>query len=466
MKKHTVDMTTGSIFRHIIKFTIPIMIAGVLQTLYNAADTVVVGKFAGKEALAAVGSTGSAINLIIGIFVGLSSATNVIVARKFGAGNKSGVSKAVHTAISACIMGGIFLSLLGIFFCRKILVLMGSPDDVIDLATLYMRIYFAGLPVMLLYNFGSAVMRAVGDAKRPTYYLMCAGLINISLNLVFVIVFNMSVAGVAIATVVAQFISAALVLRSLIKTEECFKLDIKKLKIHPAELKEMVLLGVPAGIQGSLFSLSNVIIQSSINRCGSDTVAGNGAAASIEGMVYIAMNAFFHGVLTFTGQNLGAHRFDRIKKGYWTTFFISLAFGVVLSQTVVLLSPFLLRMYTDSEAVVAVGKMRISIICATYFLCGLMEVGTGALRGLGVANRAMITSLIGACGLRLLMTYLGAPYKKAEDLKILFYSYPLSWMLTGGALMIFFFAIVRSREKKWKAHIDEKEKQQNSLAQS
>lgn len=455
MRKHTVDMTKGSILRHIIAFAIPVMIAGVLQTLYNAADTVVVGKFAGKEALAAVGSTGSAISLIIGVFVGLSSATNVIVARKFGAGNKSGVSKAVHTAIAACITGGIILSALGIFFCRKILMLMGSPDDVIDLATLYMRIYFAGIPVMLIYNFGSAVMRAVGDARRPTYYLMGAGLINVSLNLIFVIVFKMSVAGVALATIIAQCVSAFLVIRSLVKTEECFKLDIRKIKIHSEELLEMIKLGVPAGIQGSLFSLSNVIIQSSVNSCGSDVIAGNSASASIEGMVYIAMNSFFHAVLTFTGQNLGAHRFDRIKKGFWTTLCVSMVFGIILSQSVVLLSPLLLKLYTNSDVVIEFGIMRMNIICALYFLCGFMEVGTGSLRGLGVANRSMLTSLIGACGLRLVMTYLGAPYKEAEDLKFLFYSYPISWILTGTVLMIFFFTIVKSREKKWAKQFNE-----------
>lgn len=460
MKKHTVDMTKGSIFRHIIAFAIPVMIAGVLQTLYNAADTVVLGKFAGKEALAAVGSTGSAINLMLNIFIGLSSATNVVVARKFGAGNKSGVSKAVHTAIAVCITGGIFLAIMGIIFCKKILILMGSPDDVIDLATLYMRIYFTGIPVVLLYNFGSAVMRAVGDAKRPTYYLMGAGIINVTLNLLFVIVFDMSVAGVALATIIAQCISAFLVLRSLVKTEECFKLDIKKIKIHREQLREMIALGIPAGIQGSLFSLSNVIIQSSINSCGSDVIAGNSAAASIEGMVYIAMNSFFHAILTFTGQNLGAHKFDRIKKGFWTTFCISMIFGIILSQSVLLLSPLLLNLYTNSDVVIKFGEMRMGIICATYFLCGLMEVGTGSLRGLGVANRAMFTSLIGACGLRLVMTYLGAPYKEAEDLKFLFYSYPISWILTGVALMIFFFSIVKSREKKWKEHLQSKQNNQ------
>lgn len=462
MKKHTVDMTQGSILRHIIAFAIPIMIAGVLQTLYNAADTIVVGKFAGDRALAAVGSTGSAINLMLNIFVGLSSATNVIVARKFGAGNKSGVSKAVHTAVAVCIAGGVFLAVMGIVFCKKILILMGSPKDVIDLSTLYMRIYFAGIPVVLLYNFGSAVMRAVGDAKRPTYYLMGAGIINVSLNLVFVIVFNMSVAGVALATIIAQTVSASLVLRSLVKTQECFKLDIKKIKIHKAELREMILLGIPAGIQGALFSLSNVIIQSSVNSCGSIVIAGNSAASSIEGIVYIAMNAFFHAALTFTGQNLGAHKFKRIRQGFWTTFCISFIFGFILSQSVLWFSPLLLRMYTDSEVVVAVGNVRMSVICATYFLCGLMEVATGSLRGLGVANRAMFTSLVGVCGVRLLMTYMGAPYKEAADLKFLFYSYPISWILTGGVLMIFFFAIINSREKKWNAHIAQKTEMQGT----
>ncbi len=453
MKKHTVDMTKGSILRHIIAFAIPVMIAGVLQTLYNAADTVVVGKFAGKEALAAVGSTSSAINLLLGVFIGLSSATNVIVARKFGAGNKSGVSKAVHTAIAVCITGGVFLAVMGIVFCKKLLILMGSPEDVIDLSTLYMRIYFAGIPVVLLYNFGSAIMRAVGDAKRPTYYLMGAGLINVTLNLLFVIVFDMSVAGVALATIIAQAVSALLVLRSLVKTEECFKLDIKKIKIHKDELREMILLGVPAGIQGAMFSLSNVIIQSSINSCGSTVIAGNSAASSLEGIVYIAMNAFFHATLTFTGQNLGAHQFKRMRKGFWTSFCVSLIFGLTVSQLILWLSPLLLRMYTDSDTVIAVGVDRMSVICATYFLCGLMEVATGALRGLGVANRAMFTSLVGVCGVRLLMTYLGAPYKESSDLKFLFYSYPISWVITGGVLMIFFFTIVKSREKKWQEHL-------------
>lgn len=449
MKKHTVDMTRGSIFRHIVAFAIPIMIAGVLQTLYNAADMVVVGKFAGKQSLAAVGSTSSAINLMLNIFVGMSSATNVIVARKFGAGNKSGVSKAVHTAVAVCLAGGIILAIAGILLSKQILLWMGSPEDVIELSTLYMRIYFAGVPATLLYNFGSAIMRAVGDAKRPTYFLMGAGLINVSLNLLFVIVFHMNVAGVALATMIAQAVSATLVLRCLVKTDDCYKLDIKKIRMHMSEFKEILLLGIPAGIQGSVFSLSNVIIQSSINACGSDAMAGNSAASSVEGMVYIAMNSFFHATLTFVGQNYGAHNFRRIRRGYCTSLCVAAVFGATISTVVSAFAPFFLSFYTDSPKVIEVGVMRMSVVCATYFLCGIMEVCSGALRGMGVATRSMITCLIGACGVRLVMTLLGAPYSQASDLKILYASYPISWTLTATTLAILFFVILNNREKKW-----------------
>ena len=455
MKKHTVDMTQGSIFKLIIKFAIPIMLAGVLQTLYNAADMVVVGKFAGKNDLAAVGSTSSAINLLISIFVGLSSATNVIVARKFGAGNKSGVSKAMHTAIAVCVCGGTALMILGMLLSRKILVLMDSPDDVIELATLYMRIYFIGVPAMLLYNFGSATMRAVGDAKRPTYFLMASGIINVSLNLVLVIIFKMGVAGVAIATVIAQFVSALLVLRCLVKADDCYRLELKKIKIYTAELKEIVSLGVPAGIQSALFSISNVIIQSSINAVGSDAIAGNSAAVSVEGMVYIAINAFFHSTLTFVGQNYGAHNFKRIRKGFWVSMAVSIAVGSIFSIVVAKNAGFFVGFYTDIPEVRDVGIMRMRIVCALYFLCGMMEVATGAMRGMGVAFRSMITCIIGVCFVRLTTVIIGAPYKDVSDLKILYYSFPISWTITTAILTILFFAILKNREKKWEKEIND-----------
>lgn len=453
MKKHTVDMTKGNILRLLIAFAIPIMIAGVMQTLYNAADMIVVGKFAGKESLAAVGSTSSAINLLINTFVGLSSATNVIVARKFGAGNKSGVSKAVHTAVYVCIVGGIILSALGILLSEKILVLMESPSDVIKLSTLYMRIYFIGIPVMLLYNFGSAIMRAVGDAKRPTYFLMISGIINVSLNLLFVIVFKMGVAGVAIATVISQLVASLLVLRCLIKTDDCYKIEINKIKMYMSEFKEILALGIPAGLQSAIFSLSNVLIQSSINAVGSDAMAGNSAAVSVEGIVYIAMNAFFHSTLTFTSQNYGAHNFKRIKKGFIISMATALGFGIVISIIFTKFSGFFLSFYTDTDIVENIGIMRMQRVCALYFLCGLMEVAGGGLRGMGVAVRSMITCVVGVCLVRVIAVVAGAPYNEISDLNILYNSYPVSWTITTIILTAFFFAILRKREKNFKEKV-------------
>jgi len=452
MKKHTVNMTQGSILSQIIAFAIPIMIAGVLQTLYNAADMIVVGKFAGKVSLAAVGSTSSAVNLLINIFLGLSSATNVIVARKFGAKNENGVSKTVHTAITVSVIGGIFVSIIGILTAKQILLWMSSPEDVIELATLYMRIYFIGVPATLLYNFGSAVLRAVGDAKRPTYFLMLSGIINVLLNLLFVIVFKMGVSGVAVATVISQVFAAALVVMCLRKTDDCCKFSIRKARVHGDELKEMLFLGIPAGIQSSIFSISNIIIQSSINSCGSDVMAGNSAAASIEGIVYIAMNAFFHTTITFVGQNYGAHNFRRMRRGFWTAMVLVAVFGAMLSFGVYAMSEFLLSFYTDSNSVVEIGKQRLGIVCTMQFLCGFMEIGTGGLRGMGVAVRSMITCLVGVCGIRIFMTAVGAPYKVANDLVILYYSYPISWVITTVILVIFFMAISFSREKEWEEH--------------
>ena len=455
MKKHTVDMTKGSIFRHIIVFALPIMLSGILQSLYNAADMIVVGKFAGKQSMAAVGSTTSAINLLLNIFIGLSSATNVIVARKFGAGNKNGVFKSVHTAITVCFAGGAVVTLLGVLLSKQVLLWMNSPSDVIELATLYMRVYFLGIPAVLLYNFGSAILRSVGDSKRPTLFLMISGLINVTLNLVFVIVFKMDVAGVALATIISQLFSAILVLRCLVKTDECYKLEFKKLKIFASEFKEMLMLGIPAGIQGSLFSISNVIIQSSINSVGSDAMAGNSAASSIEGIVYIALNAFFHATLTFVGQNYGAHDFKRIRKGVGIGLITAFVTGVIVGSISVIFSEFFVQFYTNSEHVSQIACQRVKYVCIAYFLCGMMEVGTGSLRGIGVATRAMLICVAGVCGIRIITTMAFAPYKEVADLIPLYLSYPVSWALTGGMLLTTFFIILRKREKRWNKHLSE-----------
>ena len=457
MKKRTIDMTQGNIFKTLIKFTIPIIIANVLQTLYSAADMIVVGKFAGKESLAAVGSTTPAINIMITVFIGMSSASNVIVARKFGAGNKAGVEKAMHTAMALCIVGGIVLAFAGVFLSKSILTLMNCPADVINLSVLYMRIYCLGIPAMLLYNFGSAITRALGDSRRPTYYLAASGLINVALNLVLVIGFEMGVAGVAIATITSQIISATLVVINLRRFDEETRLSMRKIRFYGNELREMLLLGIPAGIQSSIFTFSNLIIQSSINSCGSATMAGNSAGSSVENIFYVATSAFFHSIITFMGQNIGAKRFDRIKKGYWVGFSSAGALGLVLSAVLILFAEPLVSIYTDSKEAIQIGAERIIIIGGTQFLCGLMEVAAGALRGIGVASRSMITCLIGVSGVRLLMNWIGAPFANPEDLKILYYSYPISWILTTVALTVSFFSIVNSRERKWKEKLAMKE---------
>lgn len=450
MKKHTVDMTQGNIFKTLIKFTIPIIIAGVLQALYTAIDMAVVGKFSGSGSLAAVTSTTPAINLMINVFIGMSSATNVIVARKFGAGNKSGVEKAMHTAIAVCLAGGLIITITGIAMAKNVLTWMKCSPDVISLSTLYMRMYFIAVPATLVYNFGSAIMRAFGDAKRPTYFLAISGLVKVLLNLLFVIVFKWDVAGVAVSTIISQLLAATLVVITLRKFDEGVKLSIRKIKFHANELREILLLGIPAGIQSSIFSLSNVIIQSSINSCGTATMSANGAASSIENIHYVAINAFFHSMIAFIGQNVGAKKFDRIKKSFWIGLASSGIFGFLLSLVLIVFAEPLLGIYVDSKEVIKIGAERMIIVGGTQFLCGFMEIGTGSLRGLGVANRSMFTCLIGSCGVRLLMNWMFYPYNDPKDLVPLYYSYPISWIITSAALVIFFFAIVSSREKKWK----------------
>lgn len=450
MKKHTVDMTRGNILKLIIAFAIPIMVSGVLQTLYTAADMIVVGKFAGKEALAAVGSTSPAINMMLNIFIGMSSATSVIVARKFGAGDKSGVSKAVHTAITVCISGGVLLAIAGVLLSKKILLWMSSPEDVINLSTLYMQIYFMGIPASLLYNFGSAILRAVGDSKRPTYYLMLAGIVNFLLNLVFVIVFKLDVAGVALATVISKIMSAGLVLRNLVKTDECYRLIVKKIRAYSEDLKEIIFLGIPAGMQGVVVAFSNILIQSSINSCGSDAMAGNSAASSVESIVYTAMNAFFHATLTFVGQNYGAHDFKRIRRGFGAGLMSAFAVGVVICGTVVTFSSFFVRFYTDNPYVMDIACLRLRYVCTAYFLSGIMEVGLGGLRGIGVATRAMLICVLGVCGVRIITTILASPYETVSDLIPLYISYPVSWAITAAMLAGTFFLILRNREREWK----------------
>lgn len=444
-KKYEIDMCNGPLLGKILIFSLPLMLSGILQLLFNAADIVVVGRFAGNHALAAVGATSSLINLLVNLFIGLSVGANVLVARFYGSGQEKEIGETVHTAVLTALVGGLFLVFVGLFLSRPLLDLMGTPDDVIEHATLYMRIYFAGMPVMLLYNYGSSILRAVGDTKRPLFYLSIAGVVNVLLNLLFVIVFHMGVAGVALATVLSQCISAFLILRCMMRTESSYKLVLSQLKIHKDKLGKMMKIGIPAGIQGSLFSISNVLIQSSVNSFGSVAMAGNTAASNIEGFVYTSMNALHQTSLSFTGQNFGARNYKRIVKILVMCLGLVTAIGLVLGNGAFLLGRQLLGIYSPDPEVIEYGIIRLSIICTLYFMCGLMEVVVGSLRGMGYAIMPMLVSLAGACGLRVVWVY--TVFAMNRSLLVLYISYPVTWGITFLVHLICFM-VVFPRAKK------------------
>lgn len=435
-KKYEIDMCSGPLLGKIMIFYVPLMLSGVLQLLFNAADIVVVGRFAGNEALAAVGSTGSLTNLIVNLFIGLSVGTNVLVARFYGAKQDGELTETVQTAIATAMAGGIILIFLGFFLSKPALGWMGTPDNVIEHSVLYMRIYFVGMPFMMVYNFGSAVLRAVGDTKRPLYYLLIAGVINVILNLIFVIAFSMGVAGVAAATVISQAVSAALVVRCLIRTDSAYRLELQGIKIVPDKLLKMIQIGVPAGMQGALFSISNVLIQSSVNSFGSVAMAGNTAGSNIEGFVYTAMNAFHQAAISFSGQNYGARKYKRISRVLLICELLVLGVGIVLGNAAYLLGGTLLKLYTVDPEVIQYGILRMRIICTTYCLCGMMDVAVGALRGMGYAIMPMLVSLTGACLFRVVWIY--TVFQSYRTLECLYISYPISWGLTFAVHMVCF----------------------------
>lgn len=430
-KEYSINMTEGALFPKIVSFTIPLILSGLLQLLFNAADMIVAGRFVGKQALAAIGSTSSLINLLVNVFLGLSTGANVLVARFFGSGKEKDVSETVHTSIFISLISGLFLAVIGIIFAPKILVLMGTPDDILELSGLYIRIYFAGMPLSMLYNFSSAILRAIGDTKRPLYYLTIAGAINAVCNVIFIVAFGMSVDGVAYATVLSQGISAFLTTKCIMQTDECYKFEIKKMRIYKDKLLQILRLGLPAGFQGALFSISNVLIQSSVNSFGSDAMAGNTAASNIEGFIYVAMNSWHHTCLCFTSQNYGAKRFDRIKKTFLTCQALVTSVGFALGALALSIGPSLLTIYAgeaDKDVVIHYGMIRMGIIMLTYFTCGTMDVCVGAIRGLGYSIMPMIVSLMGACGFRILWIF--TVFQKYHTLKCLYISYPVSWILT------------------------------------
>ncbi len=447
-KKYEIDMCNGPILKKMLLFAIPLMFSSMLQLLFNAADIIVVGQFAGGNSLAAVGSTSSLINLLTNLFIGLSVGANVLVARYYGAKQEENLSKTIHTAITLSVIGGCILTIVGLVGAPFILKLMKTPTAVLGLAILYLRIYFIGMPAMMVYNFGAAILRAKGDTKRPLYFLAIAGVINVILNLIFVICFHMDVAGVALATVISQCVSAFLVVKTLMDGEDEQRLDLKKLKIHSDIFVKILQIGLPAGFQGTLFSLSNVVIQSSINSFGEITMEGSAAASNIEGFVYMAMNAFHQAAISFTSQNVGAGKYDRVGKILLTALGSVTVVGLIMGNLAYIFAEPLLSCYSKNPAAIAEGVTRLSIICTTYALCGVMDVMVGSLRGLGYSIAPMIVSLLGACAFRIVLLSTIFNIDMFHKIETVYYTYPVSWILTFGAHIVTYIIVRKHMNKR------------------
>ncbi len=446
MKRKTdaIDMVNGSIFKSVVAFVIPLILGNILQLLYNAADIIVVSRYAGSKAMASVGATGSLCSLIISLFIGLTAGASVVVSRCYGARDEKGVHKAVHTSIAIGIVAGIIASTIGVLCSGYFLRLMGTPEgEVLDGAVLYMKIYFIGVPAALIYNFGASILRATGDTRRPLYILAFSGIVNVVLNLIFVICLNMSVDGVAIATAVSNYISAILVVCILVRADGVHRLNLKKLKFYKNELVSIVKIGLPAGVQSSLFAVANTLIQSSVNTFGTAAIAGAAASGNIEGFVYTAMNAFYQAAITGVSQNYGAKNEKGLRKTVKVCAASVAVVGFSLGLATVIFARPLLGIYiVDSQEAIDFGLTRMLFVGLPYFLCGIMEVQAGQLRGLGYSTTAMINSLVGACGFRILWIMLVLPLNHTPE--ILFLCWPISWIL----VIIMHFVCYKAVKKK------------------
>lgn len=447
-KSVQINMTEGSVVTKLLSFSIPLILSSVLQLLFNAADIVVVGRFAGDDSLAAVGSTGSLINLLVNLFTGLSIGTNVVAANFFGAGKKKEVQDSVHTAMLLSILSGIILTFVGVLGVEFILRLMQAPENVLKLAALYLKIYFGGITATMIYNFGSALLRAKGDTQRPLYILLITGTINLILNLIFVICFKMNVAGVGLATVISQCIAAFLIVLILCGEKDDFHLDLKQLKINSNILIKFIKIGLPAGFQGIMFSFSNVIIQSFVNSFGAVVIAGNSAACNLEGFIYTSMNGFSQGSLTFCSQNMGARKKDRIKKIVFISQIIVLFVGAILGAVFLFFGNSLMSIYSKNPEVVAAGLERLKVIFTTYYLCGMMDCMANSVRGTGHSLMPVVVTLIGACAYRLVWLYTLFNFEVFRTPFTIYVSYPISWILTFIAHTICFIICFRKIDFK------------------
>ncbi len=447
-RKQDMNMTEGPLLGRMILFTLPVMASGVLQLIFNAADVAVVGKFVGEAAMAAVGSCGSLINLITNLFIGLAVGAGVIAAQDLGAKRYDDVRKLISTALTSSLIGGVIVGVFGFLLAEPLLRLMDTPDDVLVEAVPYMRAYFCGMPGCLVYNYLAAILRSGGDTRRPLYFLTAAGVVNVLLNLIMVLGFGMGAIGVGIATAASQYVAAGLTVVYMLSRRDHFR--ITGFAVSAQKLLRMITIGLPAGLQGCMFSLSNVIIQSAVNGYATVVIAGNTAAGNLEGFIYIAMNSVYQTALTFVGQNVGAGKFKRIKKISFLCVAMVMVIGLVLGESVVIFGPYLLRLYVDGEnsaAVIAAGMNRLSVICAFYFLCGLMDVACGILRGMGRAVQPMIVSLLGSCAFRIVWVAAVCPLYP-DNILALYISYPISWIITGGVHYLFCFYFYRRLTRK------------------
>lgn len=443
-KRHyEIDMLNGPIMPKLLTFAFPLILSSALQLTFNAADVIVVGRFEGDTALAAVGAPGALINLLINLFLGFSVGANVVVAQCYGANDYRETSAAVHTSIGLSLVSGIGVGVMGFFLAGFFLQLMNTPSEVLPLATTYMKIYFLGMPANMVYNFGAAILRAIGDTRRPLTYLIISGATNVVLNLVFVLAFGLGVQGVALATIISQFVSAILILLCLMRSEGSIHLDIRKIRFQRDKVWKIARVGLPAGLQGTFFSISNVLIQSTVNSFGAIVVAGNTAASNIENYVYVSMNAIYQAAITFTGQNVGARKYDRISRVTRSSLLAVLGIGLILGGILMAFLRPLLGIYTQDDAVISAGVIRTTIIAPTYFLCGMMDVMVGVLRGMGSSIMPMIVSVMGACVFRIFWIYVIFPI--SPTLEMLYASYPVSWIITLAVHLACYFVVKKRK---------------------
>lgn len=437
--KYEIDMCNGSIMDKLISFSLPLMLSGILQLMFNAVDIVVVGRFSGSQALAAVGSTTALINIFTNLFIGISLGANVLAARFYASGKEKEMSETVHTAITLALISGIIMAVVGLLLAKLALELMGTPSDVIELSTLYMRIYFCGMPFFMLYNYGAAILRAVGDTKRPLVFLIISGVANAGLNMILVIIFHMGVAGVGIGTVISQLISCVLVLRCLYKSEGCYQLRFSKLRIQKVYLRQIFQVGIPAGIQSTVINFSNALLQSSVNSFGSTAMAGYTAANNILGFLYASVNAVTQACMSFTSQNYGVGKYKRMDRVLINCLILSVVISGVLGCGSYAFGTEILKVYTEDPKVIQCGLEILSMTTVTYFLCGIMDLFPGALRGMGRSGVPMILSIIGTVGTRIVWIFILFPQHRS--LKFLFISYPASWLFTIVMQVICFYFV-------------------------